>query len=424
MAKAKRERADRVTRDYPEFRPFNLQQSSGVGWDPEKKFMLHRQLMKLSPRQLEMRLEMQVRQNRPSRDGIAQRDMQWATRILDTGGTSTGNVLPRVDLEQTIAALFVHQFPVWDRIRKGAANGLKHTFNVSTATGAATDAQLTATSDLANAQTDVGTYAQEQTVNIAIFDTLRGVSLKELYAVQQSGMTYSPETEEMLLGTTRLKSLIQRQIFQGNASVSSGAGASTELGAYNVNGFDGLRLIVGGLGSYNANATRVDRDLTAGGGPFSMTQGVNYAAAQAMNNGGMPSMLWGSPIALNKYMNEQEGKQRTEDQELIPGVKVPAVSTVAGILPYVYAPGSGTTTNSAVGTYNRTADNVLVEDVYALDETMLTLRWLGSEDIQVLEIPIGVDTQLSRRFILFGLFGLQVTDQGLFQSKLRVPVNQ
>jgi len=320
--------------------------------------------------------------------------------------------------------------------------------NVANATGSASDNALNLTSDLSSATNDTGLYAQSNTVNIAIFDTLRGVSLKELFAINQSGMTYSPETEEMLLGTIRLKSLIQRQIFQGNSGAagvlslagypsswlaSTRATASSELGLANAAGFDGLRMITAGgvpatLGAgsgyqtqYSTSAIAVDQDLTAGGGPFTITQAVNYGAAQVMNNGGNPSILVGSPIVLNKLMNEQEGKQRTQE-DLIPGVPVMAINTVAGNLPYVYAPGSGTSTNSALGTYNRASDGALVEDLYVLDESMITLRYLGSADIGVIEIPVGVDSNLSRRFILYAMMGLQIADSGLFQAKIRIPV--
>lgn len=420
-----KQRADRITRDYQATSPYNLRADAAVAFDDEAKLELRRRLIALGEPMLKARLARQIQENRAVRrdmGSVADRGvLPIITRILDTGGTSTGNVLPRVDLEQTITALFVTRFPWWDRIAKEPSNGLKHTWNVATASGAATDAQLSASNDLANAQTDVGTYAQDQTANIAILNTLRGVSLKELYAVEQSGMRYSPETEEMLLGTIRLKSLVQRMIYQGNFSVASKT-ATSEWGATNTNGFDGLRLIVGALGSYTGG-TQVDQDLSTGGGPFTITQAVNYAAAQVLNNGGSPSVLTGSPIALNKLMNEQEGKQRANDSTtLIPGVTVPAVNTVNGNLPYVMAPGSGTGTTSALGNYARQSDSVSVEDLYALDESMIVLRYLGSPDIQVIEIPIGVDTQLSRRFILFLMAGLQVRDGGLFQAKVRIPL--
>ncbi len=392
--------------------------------DPELQMALRRELNKLSVPELSARLDRQRRENRVSPGQSSDRFNGPAgtmlTRILDTGGTSTGNVLPRVDLEQTIYSLFVKQFPIWDRIRKAPANGLKHSWNAASATGAATDSNLTASSDLANAYSDVGTYTQYQTANMAILDTLRGVSLKELFAVQQSGMTYSPETEEILLGTVRLKSLVQRFLLQGNQSVSTKT-ATTEWGLTNSNGFDGLRMITGGLGTYTG-VTQVDQDLTAGGGPFTITQAVNYAAAQTINQGANPSALWGSPIAYNKLMNEQEGKQRTDAMQITPGLTVQAVNTLNGNLPFFFAPGSGTGTTSALGNYNRQSDSVLVEDLYLLDESMLTFRYLGASDIQVIEIPVGVDTQLSRRFILFLIGGLQVADAGLFQAKVRIPV--
>lgn len=393
--------------------------------DEELKLALRAKLATLSTPQLHARLARQMKENRVQDTGSLARlgsdGLGMLTRILDTGGTSTGNVLPRVDLEQTIYALFVRMFPVWDRINKAPANGLKHSWNAATATGAAADTGLTAASDLANALSDVGTYNQYQTVNMAIIDTLRGVSLKELFAVQQSGMSYDPAVQEIMLGTVRIKSLLQRLILQGNQSVAAKAG-TTEWGTSNANAFDGLRLITGGLGTYTPAVTQVDQDGTVGGGPFTISQAINYAAAQTLNQGANPSILWGSPIALNKVMNEQEGKQRTDAVSLTPGLSVPGVNTVNGILPYIMAPGSGSGANSALGQYARQSDGTNVEDLYVLDESMLTFRYLGGADIQVIEIPIGVDTQLSKRYILFMIGGLQVADAGLFQGKIRIPV--
>ena len=93
--------------------------------DEELKLALRRELNKLSVNELQARLARQVRENRVTSDR-GNRDLSMITRILDTGGTSTGSVLARVDLEQTIYSLFVKAFPIWDRIRKGPANGLKH----------------------------------------------------------------------------------------------------------------------------------------------------------------------------------------------------------------------------------------------------------------------------------------------------------
>lgn len=283
-----------------------------------------------------------------------------------------------------------------------------------TATGSAADSTLALATELTATTDDTATYVQKS-APIAQFDTQRGISLKEMYAVRQSGMTYSPEGEEMMAGTIRLRALLQRMLLTGNASTSAGAGAATELGAYNAAFFDGLRMITGGLGAHNASAVRVDQDQTTKGGPFTLTQAINLAAAQQIDNGGEPSVILCSATAKNALMNEQEGKQRTDTAELIPGVQVQTVTTVAGDLPVVMIPGGA----AAVGTYNRTSDSALVEDLYILDESSIYVRWLGSEDINVLEIPAGVDGKLSRRFILFGLFGLQVVDDGLFQAKVR-----
>ena len=101
----KRVRADRITRDYQATSPYNLMADAEVAMDEEAKLELRRRLIQLPERQLEARLKRQIRENRAVRMPADRGQvMPLITRILDTGGTSTGNVLPRVDLEQTITS--------------------------------------------------------------------------------------------------------------------------------------------------------------------------------------------------------------------------------------------------------------------------------------------------------------------------------
>lgn len=334
-------------------------------------------------------------------------------RVLDSTSTNGGNILVRVDIEDLIAALFVQRFPWWDRLNDGPANGLKHTYNTVTAAGAQSDSAMTLATETTAASDDTSTFVQGQTTNIATFLQRRGVSFKERAAVAQSGMAYNPETQEIEDGLTYMRARIQKELFQGNFAVSSGAGATTELGANNTNGFDGLRIVTGGLGTFNASAVRVDADLRGG----SIAQAINTAAARIENNGGMASAVVLSSTAKAAIMDEQEGKQRAVEKiEIIPGVSVSSVNTTSGPLPLIGVPGT-----NAIGHYTRTGDGKDVEDIYVLDESMLYRRWIYSRDITVLEIPAGVAGALTQTYLIFHFCGLQVRDGGLFQGKVRIP---
>lgn len=350
---------------------------------------------------------------------------------LDTGTSTTGGVLPRIDLEQTITALFLQKFPYLDRIQKEPANGIVHTWNTETSPGSETDAQLTLANDLSVVTNDVGVYNRFAIANIAVIDTQRGISLKEQYAVAQSGMSYDVEAREIMSGMIVIRRLLQKYLFQGNfsaATVSAVAQtAATEGGLYNANGFDGYRSIVGGVatayqgygsgGGGQPNATIVDMDLD-GEGPFSFAGAINAAIGRSADIGGETSLLVMSNSVKAKVMAEQEGKQRTQDAELIPGVKVTTIATMNGDLPIMTIPGAA----SALGKYLRTSDAASVQDIYCLDEQHTILRYLGQPDLTVLEIPTGVDGVLSRRYIIFGMYGLQVRDMGVFQAKVRAPI--
>jgi hypothetical protein len=43
-----------------------------------------------------------------------------------------------------------------------------------------------------------------------------------------------------------------------------------------------------------------------------------------------------------------------------------------------------------------------VRDVYVLDESTVSMPYLGSEGPTVLDIPIGISGQLTHLFIIFG----------------------
>lgn len=377
------------------------------------------ELLKMNPTQLERRLNWQLNST-PLRDeqGVSKHVLQDIVNapytpvglkksILDSTGTTTGNVLIRQDLEPTLYSLFVKTFPVFERMRKAQANGLVHAFNqISTPDSGGLGS--TVIQELGSVSYTTGTYVR-QTAPIAVFATGRGVSLKEIAAVQAGGVNYDPQRQEMSNGMIKLALDVQGTILQGNASTSGGAGASTELGAYNANAFDGLRSILGSQGTYSGNnAIQVDI------GSFNILESLQIGAAKMANNGGMPSLVFMSMNAKQALDAEQQGNQRyINDQiEIIPGVRVSQVAWANGNLAIIPVPGT------TMGSYTRASDGATVEDMYIVDESVLALRWLYSESFTVLQIPSGVDGQLSNRFLIFGMYGLEVAAP-LFCGKVR-----
>jgi hypothetical protein len=378
------------------------------------------ELLKLSPQQLDRRLNWQLNSANHIRD-----DHQMSTKylnemmnnpstpvgvrkgILDSTAGTTGSYLIRQDLEPTLYALFVKQFPVFERLAKGQSNGLVHAFNQITSPDASA-AQSTVISELGTVNYVSSTYARG-TAPIAVFATGRGVGLKEIAAVSAGGAPYDPQKTEMANGMIKLAADVQYTLLQGNASTSSGAGASTELGAYNANAFDGFRSILGSVGSYSGN-NAIQTDI----GSLNMLESLQSVAAKAANAGGNPTLVLMGMNSKQALDIEQQNNQRYNNDmvEIIPGVRCNRVAWANGELVIVPIPGS------TLGTYNRTSDNALVEDIYVLDELGINIRWLYSESFTVLQIPSGVDGVLSNRFIIFGMYGLEVAAP-LFSGKAR-----
>lgn len=309
-------------------------------------------------------------------------------KALDTTG---GAALIRQDLEPLLYTTFVKVFPAWDRFTKEPANGVVHTWNQITDYGdAAWMAELGTVTD------DTSTYVR-QTTNIAILNTRRGVTFKEQLAVPAGGMSWDAQRLEIQNGLTAMAHQMQKTIFQGQAS-NSGGTASNELGLYDANAFTGLRATLN-----TSDAVNFSPYLTSN--PDSFVGAMNDAVTAIINNVGVPPsalyMRANESAALSK---EQLSIQRTVDRvEFTPGVMVPAIATQAGILPVYSVPGD------SIGTYTATTySGNTVADIYVLDENQISIPYLGSPGPTVLEIPPGVSGQLTRLFIVWGMFGLAV----------------
>lgn len=325
-------------------------------------------------------------------------------KVLDTSATA----LQRQDLEPILYALFVKVFPYWDRIAKEPSNGLVHAYNQITAPGnGANTVNNYLITELGTVTDDTSTYVRK-TTNIAVMATRRGISIKEGHAVQQGGAPYNPEALEIQNGMTVLARTMQQLLFHGNSSGSGGDTDSAEAGLYTQNGFDGLRSILGGQGGNSGNNAVA---VTQNGTSTTITAAIDNAAQLVMDNGGTPSVVVGSAAAQHAWIQEQVPQVRYNDPvEVVPGHTVPAINTLAGRLPFVTIPGG------YVGSY--TYNSATVEDVYVLDEGTISAPYLGSPTFTMLEIPIGANAQLSRLFILYGMFGLAVKAPA-FNAKVR-----
>lgn len=317
-------------------------------------------------------------------------------RLLDTTGATP---LIRQDLEPILYELYVREFPAWERFSKEPANGLVHAYNRQTGYG---DAVFM--TELGTVTDDVAAY-ERATTPISILATRRGVSIKGQWGTLAGGAGFNPEELELRSGLRAIAHRMQKTIFEGNAT-DSGGSSSTEEGTYDVNAFDGLRKILN-----TARAKQVD---PFAGTPEVMRTFINQAATEVMQQGGKVNMIYTNPANKQLFDVQQDANVRYTENRVNIGVGVTAnvVNTsVFGELPIFVVPGD------SISTYQRSSQNVA--DMYLIDESAISVPYLGSESITTLEIPVGVSGQLTRLFIMFGMWGLAVKAIP-FHNKVRV----
>ena len=320
-------------------------------------------------------------------------------KLLDASG---GAALIRQDLEPILYGLFVKKFPFFERIRKEPANGLVHAFNQQSAFGDAVFQTETGT-----VTDDVNTYAR-QTTNVAVLATRRGITLKSQFAITQGGAPGQQGlSTELEGGVTAIAKKLQKTLFQGNSSTSASAGATTELGAYDANGFDGLRKLLGSAAGLSQIATK---------GTAAYLKTINENVASILNAGGSPSAILCTPADYAGLVNEVTNLVRYNapgQSGNVMGLTLGSVVTAAGELPLLATPGD------SIGSY--LLSSVDTRDMYVVDESVWSMPYLGSDSITTLEIPIGVNGSLSRLYIMYCMFGL-ASKAPQFNGKIRVTV--
>jgi hypothetical protein len=318
-------------------------------------------------------------------------------KLLDSTG---GTALIRQDLEPILYALFVKKFPFFDRIRKEPANGLVHAFNQQTAYGDAVFQTETGT-----VTDDTNTYSRA-TTNVAVLATRRGITLKSQFAITQGGAPGQQGlSTELEGGVVAIAAKLQKTLFQGNADTTVSAGTATELGAYDANGFTGLRKL---LGAGTGTAQIVNKGTAA----YLAT--INNNVASILNAGGNPSAILCSPTDYAGLVNELTNLVRYNAPAQTAqnaGATFGSVVTAAGELPILAVPGD------SIGSY--TLSSVDYRDMYVVDESVWSMPYLGSDSITTLEIPVGTNGSLSRLYIMYCMYGL-ASKANKFNGKIRV----
>ena len=318
------------------------------------------------------------------------------TKALDSSGASA---LIRQDLEPVLYELYIRLFPAFERWAKEPANGLVHAYDRQTTFG---DAQFMP--ELGTVTDDTAAY-ERATTPISILATRRGVSFKGQYATLQGGSGFNPEQLEMRAGLRAMAHKMQKTIFQGNATASGGL-TSNEDGAYDVNAFDGLRRTLN-----TARAKNVNPEAAT---PENMRAAINDAMVEALQSAGSPRIIFCDPTVKNQFDTQQDANVMYLGQNLVNvgvGVTANTVNTPNGAIPLFVIPGD------AIGEYTYSGNTV--SDLYLIDESIESLPYLGSDGPQVLEIPPGVSGQLTRLFIIFGMWG-HATKAVQFSNKVRV----
>jgi hypothetical protein len=324
-------------------------------------------------------------------------------KALDTAG---GAALIRQDLDPFIVSMFVSLFPAWQRIQKIPANGVVHAWDQLTSYGDATTSAFI--SELGSVVDKTGTYARK-TTNIAVYGQRRGVTFKQQLAIPAGGMPWDAARLEIQNGLTQMAHDVQKTIFQGDSS-NSGGTASNEYGAYDANAFDGLRMSLNLTPDTGVNFSPY---LTSS--PDNFVTAFNSGITTIADAVGVPpSVVYSRYKELGQLSDQQISIQRAMNTtEFVPGVRVPAVMTSVGELPIVGVPGD------AIGSYTATTfSGKTVADMYMINESELAVPFLGSPGPSVIEIPPGVSGQLTRLYIVWGMFGLALMSN-LHSVKLR-----
>ena len=321
-----------------------------------------------------------------------------ATRaVADSGGTSP--ITPQ-ELSPDVIPIFVDSFPLFDMIEKKPSNGLSHTYQQQTAFSQ--NAAPALIGENGSVSDDTNTYVR-QTSNIGVHAVRRGISLKAQFAGQNAGGPASDLMgRELKGGLTTIARDAQNVLLRYQEIISSETAVTAADGAYNADGYNGLRYVLNQLAP---SAKNIEVDITSPWTDQRVLKAVRQGCNQVYDLGGKIDLLicntTGSEAMFEDQFDLVRWVNADADHEIIPGFSVRAISTDQGLVPVLVVPGN------AIGTWIDGSSHTYQDIIGVWTETLM-MPYLGNPLPSVLRIPIGTDGTLRELAIPFAMFGLAV----------------
>jgi len=312
-----------------------------------------------------------------------------------------------------IVPLFVRKFPLFDLLRKVPSNGISHTWAQQTSFTQTTDPNTIAETGFVS--DDANTYVR-QTTNIAIFAERRSASLKSALAGRQQGTDLYDL--ELTGGLTTLARDVQNELLRYQESINDPAHNTAPAkylspdGAYDANGFNGLRFIANNQAPAE-NSVQVDV-TPAGWTDHRVLMAVRSVVDAMFDKGSDASsmVIACSSYAAEKMLLDELSFVRYvgqgERMEISPSLNVRALSTNQGLIPILIIPAMGSSYNTYSQTFSLAGGASVahnVEDVFVIDTEMNVIPYLGNPEPSILRIPTGVNGQLVEMAIPYALYG-------------------
>ncbi len=308
----------------------------------------------------------------------------------------------------SVIPLFVRKFPLWDLLRKVPSNGISHTWAQQVAFTETSDPNTIAETGFVN--DDANAYVR-QTTNIAIFAERRSASLKASLAGRAQGTDLFDL--ELQGGLTTLARDFQNETLRYqetlNDAAHTGANKYTNPdGAYDPNGFNGLRFILNNqTPPENSVAVNVSNppwtDHRVLFGVRSVIDAMFDKGADATQmiivcSSFAAEQLLQDEIAYVRYVPNNNGML------IAPNYNVKTVSTNQGQIPIMVVPAMGSGYNVYTQTIGGASHSV--EDMFIIDTDKLVIPYLGNPEPSILRIPTGVNGQLVEMAIPYMMAGL------------------
>lgn len=315
------------------------------------------------------------------------------------GATSdTTSPIVAQELAPEVIPMFVSQFPLFDLLKKVPSNGLSHTWLQQTGyTMTSAPNTIPETGTVAD---DANTYLRK-TTNIAVFAIRRSISLKaQLAGAAAGGPSADLYGREVAGGLMTLARDAQLETLRYQTSVPASTTTTDPNGAYDPNGYNGLRYI---LQNETPPENSIIVDISSP--PWTdqrVLKGVRAMVNAIWDKGGKVDLLVTSTLGSEAMFEDQFQLVRyvkSDDRmQITPGLSVRAIDTDQGPIPVLVVPGQ------ALGTW--TASGHSYTDIFAIDTDRLVMPYLGSPSPSVIRVPAAVNGQLVEVAIPFCMYGL------------------